>query len=300
MSDALKKQVEQLQETVQNLEQKCLYYQNSISELFRAVRHLQDHTGTREHIQQTKDSFDFQWDQIPNGKFLLSDTEFKPQIPQTLMDYTQLDTHWFKDKSVLDVGCGQGRFSWGFAELGAQVLGIDQSQAAIASAQKNCPQSNTRFAVHDLLKDKLPHQFDLTFCYGVLHHTGHTHQSFQKVASTVKKDGYLFLMLYGEPRFDYPKDYQDVNRYAHWRDELAGLDFAQKAERIRKALEDKTLGHDDPELLHGFFDALSPQINDKYRLSEIREWLIKAGFTNIKLTQNRRHHHLIAQKTKSP
>ena len=43
----------------------------------------------------------------------------------------------WKNKSVLDVGCGTGLFSFLAAKKGGKVLGIDYSKEAISIAKKN-------------------------------------------------------------------------------------------------------------------------------------------------------------------
>jgi SAM-dependent methyltransferase len=49
--------------------------------------------------------------------------------------------------SVLDVGCGQGFFSWLFADLGLKAVGIDISAEAVRSAEKRYGVSGARFEV---------------------------------------------------------------------------------------------------------------------------------------------------------
>ena len=47
----------------------------------------------------------------------------------------------FKGKRVLEIGCGDGRLTWRYAEQAAHVVGIDPGTEAIASAQENTPLS---------------------------------------------------------------------------------------------------------------------------------------------------------------
>ena len=42
---------------------------------------------------------------------------------------------WFAGKSVLDAGCGNGRWSTAFARLGAQVTAIDRDPNIIAELE---------------------------------------------------------------------------------------------------------------------------------------------------------------------
>lgn len=42
-------------------------------------------------------------------------------------------------RSLLEIGCGSGRHSYHFAEMGFEVMGVDQSQAMLEKAPQNAP-----------------------------------------------------------------------------------------------------------------------------------------------------------------
>ena len=46
----------------------------------------------------------------------------------------------FKDISVLEIGCGEGRLTWKYAEKAAQVTAIDPDVEAIEKARANLPE----------------------------------------------------------------------------------------------------------------------------------------------------------------
>jgi ubiquinone/menaquinone biosynthesis C-methylase UbiE len=46
----------------------------------------------------------------------------------------------FAGKDVVEVGCGNGRMTWRYAELARSVLGLDPNQARIAEAQEQTPE----------------------------------------------------------------------------------------------------------------------------------------------------------------
>jgi SAM-dependent methyltransferase len=70
--------------------------------------------------------------------------------------------------SVLDVGCGYGRWSHLCAEFAREVVGIDYDPANIAAAQRNAP-ANCRFALGDVTKD-LYGTFDVAILSHLLEH----------------------------------------------------------------------------------------------------------------------------------
>ena len=49
-------------------------------------------------------------------------------------------------------------------------------------------------------------------------------------------------------------------------------------------------------MLHGYFDAISPAINDLYRWDELVSWFVDAGFTDIKRTDPGTNHHMVGRR----
>lgn len=47
----------------------------------------------------------------------------------------------FKDRSVLEVGCGEGRLTWRYAGEAGRVTAIDPDEEAIQTARANLPES---------------------------------------------------------------------------------------------------------------------------------------------------------------
>lgn len=47
----------------------------------------------------------------------------------------------FSDRRVLEIGCGDGRLTWRYAEMAAHVTAIDPDPERIAAAKEACPRS---------------------------------------------------------------------------------------------------------------------------------------------------------------
>lgn len=72
-----------------------------------------------------------------------------------------------KGASVLDVGCGQGFFSYLFRKHGMNVCGIDISEVGIREAQIKYGHLGISFAVADIETASLSEQFDCVFVRGL-------------------------------------------------------------------------------------------------------------------------------------
>lgn len=57
--------------------------------------------------------------------------EIETQVIRNLID--------FKGKDVLEVGCGEGRMTWRYADLAKSVLAIDPNEDAIEVAREQTP-----------------------------------------------------------------------------------------------------------------------------------------------------------------
>jgi len=107
-----------------------------------------------------------------------------------------------KNKKVLDMGCGSGRFTAAFARLGPKkVYGVDLGDQGLKVGKKLCKKFNIKnviFKKSSVLN--LPFKndnFDFAFCKGVLHHTGNLRKSLNEFVRVIKKNGHGFLYLYG-------------------------------------------------------------------------------------------------------
>lgn len=268
------------------------YFHYEISDLRSKTRHLLANDQiSLPLLDQTYESFNYQWNKLNYGENLIYDEAFKTNVTQQIINYTGLTKNWFFQKEVLDAGCGQGRFSYGFSLLNTLLTAIDQSSNAVAHTQKILNQISSDAVVKqlDLLKENtIQKSFDLVWSYGVLHHTGNTYQAFKNIAKLVKPEGYLFIMLYGEPQLNNTHSFQEQAEYSRLRHITRNMTYEQKIDLLSKEKLEQSL--------HGWFDAISPTINDTYSLEEIKTWLLSSGFENIKLTSTSTNHHIIAQK----
>lgn len=64
----------------------------------------------------------------------------------------------FSGKSVLEVGCGDGRMTWRYAEQAASVMALDTNEEKVDKAIRNTPEAlrpKVRFQVADITDAEL-------------------------------------------------------------------------------------------------------------------------------------------------
>jgi 2-polyprenyl-6-hydroxyphenyl methylase/3-demethylubiquinone-9 3-methyltransferase len=98
-----------------------------------------------------------------------------------------------RGKPVLDVGCGGGILSEAMARAGAQVLGIDLSQAVLDVAELHALESQVsvdyRAIAAEELAQERPAAFDLVTCMEMLEHVPDPAASIKALATLVKPGG---------------------------------------------------------------------------------------------------------------
>lgn len=270
-------------------EERLAYLLNEVSELRQQVRMLLSESPSLDAwMKQTRSSFDTQWDMLPEGAHLVTDENFVRDATKWIEAYTSLPASWFKGKIVLDAGCGNGRWAFALSALGAEVTAVDQSEHGLQNVRKLCKNFPDFRAQAANLLEPLPLEggFDLVWSFGVLHHTGDTYRAFQNVQRMVKPAGMIFLMIYGEPTR--AGEFAEINTYVKHRQATAAMSFPEKIEYLKRIYPD--------ELVHGYFDAISPLINDLYRFDEFEVWLKNAGFTDVRRTFDNRNLFIVAQR----
>jgi SAM-dependent methyltransferase len=138
----------------------------------------------------TVESFGEEWTAFDR----FSDEEIKKAGDQY---FDIVPDEWIRDKMVLDVGCGTGRWSRYVAAKAKQVEAIDPSKAVFSAAHLLAKNDNIRISKAGV--DTIPFEdnsFDFVFSLGVLHHIPDTAAAMKKCIEKLKSNGYFLVYLY--------------------------------------------------------------------------------------------------------
>jgi SAM-dependent methyltransferase len=140
--------------------------------------------------QATAAGFGWQWQH-----FTQQDAKYADQFLGWIAPVTP---EFFRDKVVLEGGCGKGRHTQLAAQWGArEVIGIDLSAAVETAFAATRALPNAHIIQADIYHLPLARKFDYAFSVGVLHHLPDPRGGFLSLASRVKSGGHLSAWIYG-------------------------------------------------------------------------------------------------------
>ncbi len=139
---------------------------------------------------ETAENFGWQWTNF---------TQEDPKYNEQFLGWLQpVKPDFFKDKLVLEGGCGKGRHTKLAAEWGAkEVVGIDLGDGVESAFALTRGLPNAHIIQCDIFKLPLKKAFDYAFSVGVLHHTPDPKKAFLSLASKVKGGGHISAWVYG-------------------------------------------------------------------------------------------------------
>jgi SAM-dependent methyltransferase len=158
--------------------------------IVRGVPRFVDLTKIEEDKAETAENFGWQW-----THFTQEDEKYSDQFLGWLQP---VRPDFFKDKIVLEGGCGKGRHTKLAAGWGAkEVVGIDLGDGVESSFALTRSLPNVHIVQGDIFKLPFKRTFDYAFSVGVLHHTPDPKKAFVSLASKVKSGGHVSAWVYG-------------------------------------------------------------------------------------------------------
>lgn len=276
-----------------------------------ALRQMQiSHETQLEAQRKTIESFDFQWRRLSDGPYLLSDAHWRSNVAEYILDELGGTADWVKGKNVLDAGCGQGRWSYGFEKLGSHIFGFDSSESGIDYARHTIP--NGQFTVANLLDHErllelyAPQQFDVIWCWGVLHHTGNPILAMRNLIPLLASNGLLHVYVYGKKSFRF-RLWKFIFSKFNYQERvvistiistslalrcvcLAAVTYCFNKKRpsiwhpkqfVHGIFDVYPILHScirhPTQFVHGIFDAYSPQLASEHTEEEVAQWFREIG-----------------------
>lgn len=140
------------------------------------------------------ENFGLQWNRFRRTQ--LDSHSSVPISRDRFLEYTGWRPEELVGRTVLDVGCGAGRFAEIALQFGARVVAVDYSSAADA-----CLANITNSALDVLQADVYalpfrPGSFDFVYCFGVLQHTPDVKRAFMALPPQLKAGGRLAVDVY--------------------------------------------------------------------------------------------------------
>lgn len=141
------------------------------------------------------DNFGFQWNKF--AKTQLDSNSGHPISAERFWKATGWEKSELRDKWVLDVGCGSGRFTEIALKAGAKVVALDYSNSVDATWENLKHFSNLYVVQGDIYS--LPffkNSFDFIYCLGVIQHTPNVEMALKALPPMLSKNGKLCVDVY--------------------------------------------------------------------------------------------------------
>ena len=148
------------------------------------------------------------WDQNPIGVEQFDELVGSPEFYKKYLEYYDdfYGYKWktfqyekYKDKKVLEIGCGLGVDSVKFAKSGADLTCIDLSDTSVQNTKKGLSHLNLKANVAQGNVEELDfpdNTFDVVYAYGVLMYAQNEKKAYEQVYRVLKPGGEALVTLY--------------------------------------------------------------------------------------------------------
>lgn len=138
----------------------------------------------------SQDRFGFEW-----NKYNQMEKNYELQFGRWVYPLTIVD---FKDKKILDAGCGMGRNGFWSLRWGAKDLtAFDYDERSVSTAKKTLAEfPQAQIFLKSIYGINWQNEFDLAFSIGVIHHLKEPKRAIKNLILSLKSGGKLLLWVY--------------------------------------------------------------------------------------------------------
>lgn len=239
----------------------------------------------------SEERFGYEW-----RKYHKMDLNYENQFIEWILPFKP---DIFRNKKVLDAGCGMGRNSYWVLKYGAkELVAFDNDQRTVRAARDNLADfKNARVESKSIYQIDYQNEFDVVFCIGVIHHLKNPDLAIENLVKAVKPGGLVLIWVYG---------YENNEWIVKWINPLR-IHLTSKLPVVITHLFSycfsiplyffvKIFPQKSPylRLLSGFkfkhihsiiFDQLLPKIARYYRKDEARRLLEESALENVGINQ---------------
>ena len=256
-------------------------------------------------------SFGYEWTRWPRVQFE-SENQGRPMEGHTTRMWERITAatdDQIQGKTIVDFGCGPGRFLDVVRRKGGIAVGIDLSAAVDAARRNFADDPDVLIVQGDLFRPPLrAGSFDGGFSIGVLHHTPDPARGFSALAELIRPGGWVSCCVYPKNDFyDFPSvrrfralhlrlrksfGYRFAMGYSH----LAGYAIAPLVRRLKRLGLRQTMNYVERQWLVSLylkdvrwrvldtFDAITPEIATTHTTEEVSQWMDQANCEAVRVT----------------
>lgn len=257
-------------------------------------------------------SFTYQWNRWPRVQFESENTG-RPMAGHTTRMWetiTGVDAGEVQGRTIVEFGCGPGRFLDVVRHKGGRAVGIDLSLGVEDARRNFIDDPNVLIVQGDLFNSPFRAEvFDGGFAMGVLDHTPDPRRGLTALTRTVRPGGWVALCVFPKGGF---YDSPSLARFRRLQQRLqpklgyrpalgyvylsayvlaplmhAGKRIRGLARLIKYVEREWLVSLYLPDIrwrLLDTFDAITPPIATTHTGDEVREWMYNAGCRNIRTT----------------
>jgi len=125
----------------------------------------------------------------------------------------------YRNRDVLEIGCGIGTDGLQFAKSGASYTGIDLSPQAVKTTKERFSLFGVKGKIEVANAEDLPFEegaFDHVYSFGVIHHSPYTERIVEEIYRVLRPRGTICIMVYNKSSINYYFEIMFLRKIFRW------------------------------------------------------------------------------------